>query len=1105
MPVPDARVELQIGGVWTDVTQHVVQSTGVQLSYGRSDEGRPVDPGTGALTLLSPDGLYSNRNPSSPYYGKLGRNTPIRVSTAGGTHALLVPQGVAGRATTPDHASLDITGDLDVRVDLHPALWQGAGIGYELAGKYVTAGNQRSWRLMVTGEGELLFSWSPTGSSDLEHRSQRIPVLRQRQAVRATLDVNNGLGGYTLTYYVAPTLAGPWTQIGQTVTTSGTTGIFASTAPLEVGDIAVLGFTNTERRIYAFELRNGIGGPVVAAPDFTAQPLGTSPFTDSAGRAWTIVNGATITDRSIRVMHTVPTWPATWHRSGHDVRAPIETAGILRRLGQGKKMLASTLRRRIPSYTPLAYWPCEDGSTATQASSPVEGVAPLRVTKWSFGQDDTLAGSSPLPSVDASGTMAGAVPVSATMPSEWSVHLFYKVDSAPATNQEIFSWKTDGSLKTWRIFLRSGVATIQALDFENTGLINQEIAVGADVFSGWQRLMIRVTEISFGTIRWDISWTNIGGETGSFSDTSINTAGAVTQINTKFGAFSGLRVGHVTVLPTGSATLAPLPFYGADTGWDGEEAADRLVRLGTEEAQTLALSTWQGDPTRNSELLGPQRPGALLDLLQECADSDGGILAEDPQRMALLYRDRTSLENQAPVIIPYGKLTTPFEPSESDLRLRNDVTVERIGGSSSRVVQETGPLSVAEVGVYDESVPLSLALDAQPPQIAAWRLHLGTWDEARYPTVRLMLHKHPELIPAVSVLRVGDRVQITDTPPWMPPGPVDLIVQRIAEDIRTFTWDVLLSCSPGGPWSVAALDSPAQGRLDTDGTTLGAAVTATGTSLLFWSDPGPAWITTSSHPTEFPFDVTADGERMTVTGITPGASDAFGRTVAGGWGTADVGGTWTTLGGTAGDYAVGSGIGTHTIATVNASRRTALTSPSADFDLYVDVATSATATGGSIFGGLIARSTGPDDLYYARTEFTTSGTVILTIRKRLAAVETTVATFTTPYAYTPGQFFRLRFNGRGSTLRARVWPVGGGEPTAWQASGTDTSHTTAGVIGCRSITATGNTNTSPVVRYDSFLMANPQTATVTRAANGVSKSHAAGAGVQLAQPATVAL
>lgn len=866
MPVPDPRVELQIGGTWTGATQHVVQSTGVQLSAGRSDEGRPVDPGSGALTLLSPDGLYSNRNPYSPYFGKLPRNTLIRTTTGGNPRAMLVPEGVAGRAITPHHASLSILGDIDVRVDLMPQRWVGAGIGFELVGKYQTAGN-RSWRLMVTGEGQLMLTWSVNGTSTLEHRSSVLPLFNQRRTVRATLDVDNGAGGYTLTYYIGPSLSGPWTQVGQTITTSGTTSIYNSTASLEVGDIAEIGFTNHERRIYGATVRAGINGSVVASPDFTAQPIGGTGFTDSSGRVWTIQSGAAISDRLTRTVHAVPTWPATWHRSGGDVRASLSTAGILRRLGQGKKQLASTLRRRIPSHGPLAYWPCEDGSESTHASSPIDGVAPLRVTQWAFGQDTTLASSSALPSVEAGGTMIGVVPPPANPPltPQWSVHLFYRVDSAPGADAELFSWRTDGSLKRWRMLVRAGVGTLQAFDFEGTLLINATVGLGTDVFEGWQRLTIEARQTTFSTLDWSVWWTNIGGTAGGFTGSSVNFTGAVTQVATTFGSFSGLRVGHVTVLNAGTGSAVDAPFLGAETAWAGETAVARLQRLAAEESQTIQLVAWEDASGQASERLGPQRPGALLDLLQEAVDADGGILYEDPRRMALVYRARSTLYNQTPTVIPYAALTTPFEPSEDDLRLRNDVSVERVGGSSARVVQETGPLSVDEVGVYDEAVTLSLAEDAQAAQIAAWRLHLGTWDEARYPAVRIMLHRHPELIPAVSALQIGDRVQITGTPPWMPPGPVDLIVQRINDDIRTFTWDVVLTCSPGGPWTVGVADDPVLGRADTDGSELASGVSSSATSLSVAVTAGPLW---TLVPADLPFDIAIGGEEMTVTAIS---------------------------------------------------------------------------------------------------------------------------------------------------------------------------------------------------------------------------------------------
>ncbi|MEV8623415.1 hypothetical protein [Streptomyces sp. NPDC051079] len=876
MPVPDARAELQIAGAWTDVTDYVVQSTGVQLSRGRSDEGRTVDPGAGTATLLSPNGLFSNRNPYSPYSGKLPRNTPIRVSVGGATPALYVPEGVAGRASTPDASALDISGDIDVRVDVAPLQWWGVGNGFELIGKYLVTGDQRSWRLIVTGEGELLFTWSPTGTSTiLEHRSPRIPILRQRQAVRATLDVSNGLGGYTVTYFVAESLAGPWTQFGQTVTTSGTTSIFNSSAPLEVGDIASILFTNSERRIYAAEVRNGIGGTVVTNPDFTIQTVGGTGFADSTGKTWTVANGASISSRVSRAVHSVPTWPARWHVSGHDQRAPIQTAGILRRLGQGTKALASTLRRRVPSYTPLAYWPMEDGELATQAAPAIGLSGPLRVTGFSFAQDTTLPGASTLPAVDTDATMRGMVPPPKSATTSWALVMLYRTDNPPGAEQEWLTWRTTGTYRRWRITHSTAGSHIQAYDATGTLILNSALGVTASQFVSWQRLEFRARQ-NGGNVDYEVEITKVGGTGVFFSGSVAGTVGIVSQIDTRIGTVSDLRLGHLSVFTDHAASSAA--YDSADHGFNGETARARILRLAAEESSTVSVSVWDGDLTRDTEAMGPQRPAALYDLLQEAADADGGILYEDPGRSALVYRTRTSLENQpVRLTLDYGKVAPPFEPTENDLTLRNIVDVQRAGGSSGTAVLNEGPLTPDKIGVYDESVVRSLYLDEQAPIHAGWRLHLASWDEARYPAVHIMLHKSPDLIPAVAALGIGDRIQITNTPSWMPPGPVDLIVQRIDDDIRSLTWDVTLTCSPAGPWTVGVVGDTDLGIVDTDGCTLTIAVDADDDTWTVTST-GTRWINSAAFPTEFPFDWEIGGEVVTVTSIT-GTGSSQGATV----------------------------------------------------------------------------------------------------------------------------------------------------------------------------------------------------------------------------------
>lgn len=134
MPVPDVRTELQINGVWTPAT--VRHESRITHTRGRRNRGARVDSSDVSMTLESPDGLYNDRNPRSPYFGLL-RNVPMRVSVDTLTPALQNTGGTGGMST-PDVAALDITGDLDVRFDATLTNWPaGGGVSgsVELCGK----------------------------------------------------------------------------------------------------------------------------------------------------------------------------------------------------------------------------------------------------------------------------------------------------------------------------------------------------------------------------------------------------------------------------------------------------------------------------------------------------------------------------------------------------------------------------------------------------------------------------------------------------------------------------------------------------------------------------------------------------------------------------------------------------------------------------------------------------------------------------------------------------------------------------------------------------------------------------------------------------------
>ncbi|MEU0306865.1 hypothetical protein [Streptomyces cyaneofuscatus] len=888
----DIRTELQIGGVWTDVSADVNERAPMTITRGAADEASSLEPSTCDFELNNRSGKYSPRNPVSPYYGLIGRNTPVRVSVPGPESYLQLGGTATSYARTPDTGVLDITGDIDLRVEATCDWGRGS---QALLGKWNSVTNQRAYLLRIT-DGLLYLNWSVAGSVTAAAWAS-LPALPRRAALRATLDVNNGSGGYTASLYWATSMDGPWNLISAPVG-GATTSIFNSTAPLEVAPIAATGVSPVRGTVHRAEVRNGIGGTVVASMDARALAPGTTSWTDTAGRTWTLGASAEISNRAYRFHGEISSWPARWDLSGNDRWVPVEAAGTTRRLGQGRKALQSTLRRRVPSAPSLlAYWPMEEDQPpgSALAYSPVRPTRPLTLSGADWAANDTLGGSAPLPTVKSPTTLLARPP--ATAATGWQVEWVYYLPALPAAQTEILRLAVTGAtMRSVVLYASATGIRLETLDVDGTvlGALTYSDPGALAAFAGkWNRLTIFTGDYGGGATLVQATWRDVITSVRWYVGTAPTTGpGRVSEIAATWGAaLEGMSIGHLAVFTTpGSGALGVPPtttiFEGADDGFLGETALARVARLAVEEAATVDLAARGEDFYDPSTRLGPQRPGTLLELLEEIQEADGGILYERREWTGLVYRDRGSLYSQ-PVALALdytapGEVPPPLEPTEDDQLLRNDVTVTRDGGSSARAVLESGPLSVqpppAGVGPYDEALTLSLYSDAQPEPIANWRMHLGTWDEARYPTVTVWLHAAPHLIDAALGLDVGDRLIVTNPPPWLPPGNIDQHVLGYREVLELEEWTLEMNCLPAGPWAVGVVGDPAYGRADTSGSQLATGVTTTATTLSVATTAGLPWITSGAFPAEFPFDVRLGGEVVTVTAIT-GASSPQSFTV----------------------------------------------------------------------------------------------------------------------------------------------------------------------------------------------------------------------------------
>ncbi|MFJ2909352.1 hypothetical protein ACIO8F_07940 [Streptomyces sp. NPDC087228] len=887
------RAELLLGGVWTDITRDVYTREPISIVHGTSSEGAQPDPASCSLLLNNEGGRYSPRNPLSPYYGLIGRNTPVRV-TVPGPESYLALNGTPGTASTPAVPDLAITGDIDIRVEV-TADWQASG-AHTLIGRWNSTAGHRSW-LLSLDNGLLRLDFSTTGTESSGYASLRLPPLPERAAVRATLDVDNGSGGWTAALYWARSLDGPWVQIGSDLPVPGPVSIHAGSAPLTLAPTAATAsppWTPITGRVHRAEVRAGINGAVRANPNFRTVATGATTVTDAAGRVWALTGAAEITTREGLFAGEVSEWPPRWSASEKSAWVPVQAAGILRRLGQGRRPLQSTLRRRIPSAPGLlAYWPMEDGAVSTQMYSPMDGVTPLRVSGLEMAADSSLPGSAPLPTLGSVASLSATVPTTKT--AGWHTEMVFRLPSLPSIQAEIIrvSVAGSGTLATVHVFASSAGIRLEGRDAEGAQVAGVTHTDGRAIaaFSGpWNRLALFTSPNPDGPgSRLTAAWRDVlTGEWWYAYFTIPGPMGRVTAIRGSWGsAAQGMALGHLAAfsVPAPSSSQAGVTIYaGADRGFARETAVNRLVRLATEEP-ALLMAIVDGDGTADSEQMGPQGQVELMTLVGEVVETDGGILYERMDRLGLVYRDRATLYNQRPAItLDYagGQIAPPLEPTDDDAELRNDVTVTRSGGSSGRAVVESGPLSVLPpeqggVGLYEEAVTLSLGTDDQPERIAGWRAHLGTWDEARYPTVRVRLHQHPDLIPAVLALRPGDLLRIINPPMFTGPGPLDLLVRQIQHQPLPRTWEVTLSCTPAGPYRVGVVDDRVFGRADTDGSALAAAVLATGTTLPVATTVGRPWVT---DPAEFPFDVQLGGEVVTVHSISGSIPQTFNVTRA---------------------------------------------------------------------------------------------------------------------------------------------------------------------------------------------------------------------------------
>jgi len=876
---------------WVDVTppgDSDFMSQTVTTARGRADESSTVAPTTAAPRLDNPAGDYTPDNPLGLYYPHVGLGTPARWWINASTPRLYLRPVANSRAIVASIATLNLTNDLDIRLDLHLKTTHPQGASVEAVGR--NSATLFSWRVDVRADRGLTLLWSTDGVNITNVVDSDVPILPMsaRATFRVTLDVNNGAGGHDVKFYVSDSVTGTFAQLGPTFTGAGVTSINNAAAPFLISATDELEpFASQlalDASVYRVQLRNGIGGAVILDANFTAQVSGLRAFVDSTGFAWTITAGAELSNRWFRIVGTADEWVPTWPWGDLSSQMPggltegqaridLTIAGVLRRLGQGASPLDSPLRRVVTDEpTTQAYWPMEDGKNSTQIASALPGGSPMTVGgEVTFASDSDLAGSKPLPVLTATSSLSGAVV--GVFSGVWQVDWYMHIPVGPVSPTTIMrvTGTVGSTAASWVVTTSAAAVAVSALAADGT-VLSTTNAPTPSFFGDWIHLRLQVSQVGI-NVEWFLTWVTVAYPAPGgffFSNFFAGTVGGVAAVGIPPDALHvDMAIGHLAVFS--SLVVAS---GNAATGWTGDTAAQRMIRLCGEQGVSLRIV---GDPNTTA-LLGPQQVATLLTLLDDAAAADGGVLYEQLDAVGLIYRTRESMYNQPPNVVldaHQQQIQNPFTPILDDQRTRNNIIVTRQGGSSVEVVDQD---SIDRRGRYDESITLNLYQDGDVADAAGWLLHLGTVPGMRYPQLDTNLGVAPEVIDSWLTMDVSSRVDAINLPPQHPTATVRAVVEGYSEPISPQTWNPQMNCSPASVWDVGMVDAPWITadyllRLETDGSVLATTVTISATTLFVTVTDGPYWVTAGG---EFPFDIRVGGERLTVSAIgAPSGSASY--------------------------------------------------------------------------------------------------------------------------------------------------------------------------------------------------------------------------------------
>lgn len=574
------------------------------------------------------------------------------------------------------------------------------------------------------------------------------------------------------------------------------------------------------------------------------------------------------------------TWQPAWDVTGTDATVELTASGTLRRLAQGSTPLVSPFRRAMLDRVGVdlrAYWPCEEAPLAQTIASGITGHSPMVLSGTAeypypeFGASTDFTCSYPLPLV-AGSTWRGVVP-SYTSTGDIQVRFLadFPEDPITATEVIVLSIFTRGTTCRWDLSYVSG-GNLKLYVTEDNGTRTELVNAGfnCDNTRRWYSVELNQTGAD---VAWTVRAIGLGYRTEGLVDDTL-TGETVTRASAiavgPDGDVGDLAIGHITVQSAITTLSDDLEAFNA---YDFELVTDRLQRLCDENGVNLTIT---GTSTQR---IGAQSIAELVPLLRECEAVDGGLLCDGlANGLSYITGDERVNSTATLTLDAASGEVGNIVPVDDDQRVRNLVTVTRKLGGEATFEDADGELGTAAIGTYDESIEINAIEPDDLIDHASRQVALGTQPGYRYPNLTLALHHDPALADDWLATTLSSRVDVTnieDVRDQHPAGTLSLLLEGSTQQLDQFQWNATLNVSPYEPMR-AGLYAANTGttsefvlRVDTDGSTLSAGVSAGATSLSVATPSGPLWTTTAD---DAPFDIEVGGIRVTVTAVTGGSS-----------------------------------------------------------------------------------------------------------------------------------------------------------------------------------------------------------------------------------------